>query len=504
MGAITDALAAAFRDYVTTGVPASGAHEPVKSEIRALGPLIESAIGSTTLASVDVTKTTKSLLDADLAHDADSTALVYADSTDANNDLYIKVGTSGSGSWTNTHALYNAVNARVDDAIDENVTINGLASLTEPATSLLGRQTDPANGTTTGGGTVVDVNPFPSDGRITAAKIYGGTSNGTVTLRLFQREDDGITFTAVGDSLVLNVTANTLNTFADLDLAVINPDKTKTLHLGHWPSNAAVDYITEPSAVGGFYATAGDQPVSFVDADGPAGQEIQHQWQFTFEGVKIREDTLVVATAPAADGNDRILRTFETPDGIVRASIGFQNVDTHDPQAGFFRVYAGDALSSWDFTPYQYGCAVVGRGLQGETFEMQLASDDDPTLSPEFSIRHRVGGAVGDNLGSRIQTRNSADTVGFGLNFRVDSDPHLWLEDSGDTPATLGIYHPKSTGAIVSKIGGVERMRIHSTGIFVANSSEPATPTGGGVLFVEAGALKFKGSGGTVTTLGPA
>lgn len=36
------------------------------------------------------------------------------------------------------------------------------------------------------------------------------------------------------------------------------------------------------------------------------------------------------------------------------------------------------------------------------------------------------------------------------------------------------------------------------------NTTEPATPTGGGYLYVEAGALKYKGSSGTVTTLGAA
>jgi hypothetical protein len=40
--------------------------------------------------------------------------------------------------------------------------------------------------------------------------------------------------------------------------------------------------------------------------------------------------------------------------------------------------------------------------------------------------------------------------------------------------------------------------------LFVPNSSAPATPTGGGVLYVESGALKYKGSSGTVTTLGNA
>lgn len=37
--------------------------------------------------------------------------------------------------------------------------------------------------------------------------------------------------------------------------------------------------------------------------------------------------------------------------------------------------------------------------------------------------------------------------------------------------------------------------------MFLANSGVPATPTGGGVLYVQSGALKYKGSSGTVTTL---
>lgn len=43
-----------------------------------------------------------------------------------------------------------------------------------------------------------------------------------------------------------------------------------------------------------------------------------------------------------------------------------------------------------------------------------------------------------------------------------------------------------------------------SAAVFLANQTAPTTPTGGGVLYVEAGSLKFKGSSGTVTTIGPA
>lgn len=112
MGNITDSIASAFRDFVTDGVASSGAHEPIKADIRALGPLIETAIGNAGLgALVSVTKTTKALLDADLTHAADVVALVYADATDENNDLYVKTGASGAGSWTNTGAFHAAFNS---------------------------------------------------------------------------------------------------------------------------------------------------------------------------------------------------------------------------------------------------------------------------------------------------------------------------------------------------------------------------------------------------------
>lgn len=46
MGAIKDGFDNAFRDYDVTGLPSSGDHEPVKSEIRAIGSYIEQSITS--------------------------------------------------------------------------------------------------------------------------------------------------------------------------------------------------------------------------------------------------------------------------------------------------------------------------------------------------------------------------------------------------------------------------------------------------------------------------
>jgi hypothetical protein len=45
---------------------------------------------------------------------------------------------------------------------------------------------------------------------------------------------------------------------------------------------------------------------------------------------------------------------------------------------------------------------------------------------------------------------------------------------------------------------------VTANSVTIPNQSEPPTPTGGGTMFVQDGALKFIGSGGTVTEIAPA
>lgn len=54
MGEITDNISTAFRDFNVNGVSSSGAHEPDKREIRALGPVIEAQIASAAIAGGDL------------------------------------------------------------------------------------------------------------------------------------------------------------------------------------------------------------------------------------------------------------------------------------------------------------------------------------------------------------------------------------------------------------------------------------------------------------------
>jgi len=119
MGSIIDKFAAVFRDYATAGVSSSGPHNVVKSEVREIGPLLETAINNAALgALVDVVYSTRAGLNADLAHAANTVALVYGDATDANNDLYIKVGGTGTGSWTLTTALHDIIGNLAQPYVD--------------------------------------------------------------------------------------------------------------------------------------------------------------------------------------------------------------------------------------------------------------------------------------------------------------------------------------------------------------------------------------------------
>lgn len=112
MGAIADLFNTIYRDFAADGVSSSGLYEPLKSEIRSIGTVIEAAIGAGSVgALVSLTHATRAELDADLDHDADTVALVYADATEANNELYVKTGSSGSGSWTRTTAIHDAIRA---------------------------------------------------------------------------------------------------------------------------------------------------------------------------------------------------------------------------------------------------------------------------------------------------------------------------------------------------------------------------------------------------------
>ncbi|MBB4571744.1 hypothetical protein [Rhizobium leucaenae] len=80
--------------------PAFEPTQPYKPDIRKWGTAVENAISALASGSGTIAKDTRVNLYADLAHDADTMAWVYADTTTAYNGIYRKSGASGAGSWS--------------------------------------------------------------------------------------------------------------------------------------------------------------------------------------------------------------------------------------------------------------------------------------------------------------------------------------------------------------------------------------------------------------------
>ncbi len=86
-----------WRKYAINGVAASGANPVSKDDVRAWGTWLESLLSG---GGPGLGYATKANADADLVHAANTLAIVYNDSTAANNGLYKKLGASAAGSWT--------------------------------------------------------------------------------------------------------------------------------------------------------------------------------------------------------------------------------------------------------------------------------------------------------------------------------------------------------------------------------------------------------------------
>ena len=100
-----------------------------------------------------------------------------------------------------------------------------------------------------------------------------------------------------------------------------------------------------------------------------------------------------------------------------------------------------------------------------------------------------IGGSASTN-----RINSTANSVEFNFNeatstIRIGQSVDSWI----NTSANFGI----GTTTLFEKLTLNGRT-------FMSNQSAPSTPTGGGTVYVEAGALKYIGSSGTITTLGVA
>jgi hypothetical protein len=107
------------------------------------------------------------------------------------------------------------------------------------------------------------------------------------------------------------------------------------------------------------------------------------------------------------------------------------------------------------------------------------------------------------NLASFVLAR--AGSARWAIQNRNDStdDLHLYNSNRG---FGVALFEDRATQANISLLTNSKSYGGGVGVVFIANSNTVPTtnPTGGGLMYVEGGALKFRGSSGTVTTIAPA
>lgn len=186
---------------------------------------------------------------------------------------------------------------------------------------------------------------------------------------------------------------------------------------------------------------------------------------------------------------------------VTGYSVGQAFSARNSAYLGFFFSSSGSTsnygtlgLHSVDDVLVWTGSGNVGIGTTTPGSKLEVAG----TIRADTSVLSPVVGTVSGNLvfGAGGNGFLNLDTSGV-LNFINGTATSI------TNGAALGI---DATNIAIHTTGGGGSYGSGTKVVFLANATGvPSTnPTGGGILYSEAGALKWRGSGGTVTTLGPA
>jgi hypothetical protein len=264
-------------------------------------------------------------------------------------------------------------------------------------------------------------------------------------------------------------------------LGIRTSSPSHTLHIDDTGTNAdkAILFVENASDNGmGFGAGVGGPVLQFGNSADPdqfmsvTGHSSEHTVHMKAAGMKIRNNTVNPIANINSDGN---------------IGIGVNTADTT------VHVAANDGVTIGDGTAADQDLIIVDEGTAAGSRPkitwIEANSGFRSTKPIEF------GGGIGS---ARIDTHtnNAGNEANYG--FVGDDDTGLVRMNTDD----CGLMAGSIVGIRVQE-GALGNTGTH---IFIPDlTTAPSTnPTGGGVLYCEAGALKYRGSSGTTTTIAAA
>ncbi len=235
---------------------------------------------------------------------------------------------------------------------------------------------------------------------------------------------------------------------------------------------------------------------------------------------------LGVATAINAGG------IIKTTDATASSSVSTGSIIAGGGLGVATAINAGGIIKTTDATAsssVSTGSIIAGGGLgvatainAGGIIKTTDATDSTSTTTGSLVVAGGIGCTKQIRSAGKITVSTAAGSQGIDLatadsyaDLRViqnttGSDNHMYLGFNSGTTSTIFMYTNNNQtfrvegGANIGLNGGS-----YGGGVgcfFIANRTTAPTsnPTGGGILYCESGALKYRGSAGTVSTIAPA
>jgi hypothetical protein len=403
------------------------------------------------------------------------------------------------------------------------VTVTGTST---PALSVTG--TTAVSGTNTGDQTTITGNAGTATTLETARNINGVSFNGSADITVTAAAG-----TLTGATLASGVTASSLTslgTIASLTATTVNIDGGAidgTTVGATTPSTVAATTIAASGVITQTIANSG-----YINVNTDASNK---QWrvgggsggifQITEVGVADRlsitstglNSTAIGATTPSTGAFTTLSATGATSLATGTTGLGIFNSAPNSYLPGIAGVAIGPVANA------SLSLADTASTKYWNTY------NNNSTLKWYLSAAaYSTTGATGDVMAlssTGLAVTGTLSSTGAMKSGTTGTDGHLQLARSSDG-ATITNFVTDGTNGIINSVidtifqaNTTERMRITSggnvgigtadqfgggvkvVGLANATTAPASNPTGGGVLYVESGALKYRGSSGTVTTI---
>lgn len=196
-----------------------------------------------------------------------------------------------------------------------------------------------------------------------------------------------------------------------------------------------------------------------------------------------QELTVHLNDTSAAHAASAISYAGSTNLSATDVEAALDELDTEKVQIG------GTALA-----PTSATTPVTVKGTTSQTADLFVAKNVSDTTVARIGADGTISSSVGLGLGSgatRAVRHDSSAQLGIGEGYQV-----VTIRPGAAGVKGMVLFSSSGTGLLASGEGV----------LYIANATvvPSGTPSGGGILYCEGGALKFKGSSGTVTTIAAA